>query len=411
MKNRKYIWQDTARLKNGFASFQLDLRKVGGGRTFYETMKEAEKVLNKFLDLNKKALQESDTWTIKDLLGSFPKNDAKSQNLFTNVEWDECIKNNKPKRNFLFDEYKRMKKGSPLPQYFIEHEAAFDAILKIDIGSKLVGDFLVNDLTAEHCKTFIIPTLQNSGKKGKRSYKTIIGFRSRFNKLMQHAKVCGCIRENPMAGIKIDRPVDEDLETKAKEKLSTDFIHEIEVALPKAITLVFKFACSTGLRAGELRALTWDDIDFKTFEVSVNKSAKVMVKGGVGRVKTRTSNRLVPIPPYVVRELKELHMKKGRPAGTDLVFGTKHNTMVTKTYWREHLQATVKKITDKHLVWHDLRHYYASKMLEFYGNDVWTVSNLMGHSEVSITQKTYGHWLVDKSKKEKLRNDIAQINF
>jgi len=411
MKNKKYIWQDNTRLKKGFASFQLDLRKVGGIRTFFETRLEAEKVLNKFLDLNKKAFQESDTWTIRDLLGPFPNNDAKSQNLFTNTKWDQCIKNNTPERHFLFDEYKRMKKGSPLPQYFIEHEAAFESILQIKIGSKSVGDFLVSDLKAEHCKTFIIPTLQNSGKKGKRSYKTIIGFRSRFNKLMQHAKVCDCIRENPMAGIKIDRPVDEDLETKAKEKLSTDFIHELEQHLPKSVVLAYKFACATGLRAGEQRALTWDDIDFKSFELSVNKSAKVMVEGGVGRVKTRTSNRIVPIAPHVMKDLKELHMKKGRPDGTDLVFGTKYNTMVTKTYWREHLQATVKKITDKHLVWHDLRHYYASKMLEFYGNDLWTVSNLMGHSDISITQKTYGHWMQDLAKKQKLKNDMAQINF
>lgn len=112
-----------------------------------------------------------------------------------------------------------------------------------------------------------------------------------------------------------------------------------------------------------------------------------------------------------MKDLKELHMKKGRPDGADLVFGTKYNTMVTKTYWREHLQATVKKITDKHLVWHDLRHYYASKMLEFYGNDLWTVSNLMGHSDISITQKTYGHWMQDLAKKQKLKNDMAQINF
>ena len=69
--------------------------------------------------------------------------------------------------------------------------------------------------------------------------------------------------------------------------------------------------------------------------------------------------------------------------------------MVNASSWREQLQAKVKVITDKHLVWHDLRHYYASKMLSFYGHDIWTVFNLMGHSDISITQKTYGHWIAE----------------
>ena len=85
--------------------------------------------------------------------------------------------------------------------------------------------------------------------------------------------------------------------------------------------------------------------------------------------------------------------------------------MVNASSWREQLQAKVKVITDKHLVKHDLRHYYASKMLSFYGHDIWTVSNLMGHSDISITQKTYGHWMQASDKREKLKKDMAQINF
>ena len=91
------------------------------------------------------------------------------------------------------------------------------------------------------------------------------------------------------------------------------------------------------------------------------------------------------------------------------MFGTKFGTMVNASTWREQLQATIKKITNKHLVWHDLRHYYASKQLEFYGDDVWTVSNLMGHSNVDITQKTYGHWMLDTAKKQKLKEDQEKI--
>ena len=404
MINRKKITQDSNKKKNKKASFVLDLRSVGRSWTYFWTRKEAEQALTKSKLENKKRIEQSDAWTIKDLLGPFPNHEMRA-------EWDERIKNNDPLRHFYWEEYTRMKKGKPLQQYFDSYKKVFESFLEIKIGYQTLEDLKVCNLTAQHCKTFIMPALENTGKKGKRAYKTLVAMRSMFNKLMIHAKICGCIRENPMADIVIERSLKEDLETKPKEKLSTDFIHQVESILPKSLKLAYQFACATGLRAGEQRALTWDDIDFNMFEVSVNKSAKIKIEGGVGRVKTRTSNRIVPIAPHVMKELKELHMKKGRPAGNDLVFLNKQNIMVNASSWREQLQAKVKVITDKHLVWHDLRHYYASKMLSFYGHDIWTVSNLMGHSDISITQKTYGHWMQDSDKREKLKKDMAQINF
>lgn len=405
MLQNKKISLEKSKQKQGKACYFLDLRNVGGARKFYHTKQEAEQALIKVKELNDKHLQESHTWTIKDLLGPFPNNEMR-------VEWDQRIKDNNPFRHFYWEEYTRMKKGKPLPQYFDSYKKVFESFLQIKIGMATVADLKVSDLTAQHCKTYIIPALENSGKKGKRSYKTLVAMRSMFNKLMKHAKVCGCIKENPMSDIVIERPYNDDQENKPqKEKLSTDFIHDIEKLLPKSVLLAYKFACSTGLRAGEQRALTWEDIDFKTFEVTVNKAAKIKVEGGVGRVKTRTSNRTVPIKNTLMRELQELYIKQGRPDQTHLVFGTKYNTMVNTSTWREQLQKVVRQLSNKNLTWHDLRHYYASKMLEFYGNDVWTVSNLMGHSDIAITQRTYGHWMQDIARKEKLRNDMAQINF
>ena len=43
--------------------------------------------------------------------------------------------------------------------------------------------------------------------------------------------------------------------------------------------------------------------------------------------------------------------------------------------------------------WHDLRHYYASKLLMAYPNDLFRVKSYMGHATIAITQEIYGHWL------------------
>ena len=350
-----------------------------------------------------------ENWTIQELLGEFPCQDARE-------DWDIRLKNGYFLRTFYFREYKNMKGGKPLPDYFDKYKNIFDTILAINVGSCTVGQLKPRDLTVEHCESYILPTLFNSGKKGKRSFKTVKEMRSCFNKFLSFCKSRNCLAQNPMLDAEFKRPI---VEQQPKiEKLSTDFIHEIDSHLPESIRLAYRFACSTGLRAGEQRALTWDDIDFKMSEVNVRRSAKLKVvvndeieKHGVGLVKTNTSNRIVPIPGKILKELKELYIKKGRPGKTNFVFGTKYNTMIGRSYWLEQLQKVVKKVSDKTLRWHDLRHYYASKMLEHFGDDIWTVSNLMGHSDIKITQNVYGHWMQDLARKQKLQQKIAKINF
>tara|TARA_R110001606_G_C15349259_1_gene647417 strand:+ start:382 stop:1605 length:1224 start_codon:yes stop_codon:yes gene_type:complete len=405
---KKYINQDKSRLRKNIKSWRLDLRSLGGGQYFFENFKDAKKELDKFLVLEKTKIEDSDNWTMKDLLGEFPNKD-------TMYEWDQRLKNNDPLRTFYWREYKNMKNGKPLPDYFDKYKSQFVSILSINVGGKTVGELKPRDVTVEHCETYILPTLFNSGKKGKRSFKTVKEMRSCFNKLMAFGKSRRCIAQNPMLDAEFKKPIFD--EENPIEKLSTDFIHEIEQHLPKSISLAYKFACGTGLRAGEQRALMWEDLNFDMSEVSVTKSAKLKVvvngeveRNGLGAVKTTTSNRIVPIPANILRDLKELYIKQGRPTNT-FVFGTKYNTMIGRTHWREQLQKVVKKISDKHMRWHDLRHYYASKMLEYFGNDVWTVSNLMGHSNIDITQRVYGHWMQDLAKKQKLQEKISNINF
>ena len=408
LKNIK-VKQDLNKKKSNKAYFVVDLRTVRGSRKYFWTHKEAQSFLDNVIRNYKKQTEDLDTWTIKELLGSFPNNDLR-------FEWDRRLANNDPLRTFYFREYKNMKTGKPLPDYFDKYKRQFDAILSIRVGNTTVGQLKPRELTVEHCETYILPILFNSGRKGKRSYKTVKEMRSCFNKLMAFGKSRNCVVQNPMLDAEFKKPVlDKPIEI---EKLSTDFIHEIDKYLPSSIRLAYRFACGTGLRAGEQRALIWEDINFEMLEVRVRRSAKNKIlihdeikKNGVGSVKTTSSNRIVPIPSNIIKELKELYISQGRPDNSCLVFVTKYNSMIGRSHWKEQLQKVVSKISEKHLRWHDLRHYYASKMLEYYGNDLWTVSNLMGHSDISITQRTYGHWMLDEARREKLRNDMNKINF
>ena len=48
--------------------------------------------------------------------------------------------------------------------------------------------------------------------------------------------------------------------------------------------------------------------------------------------------------------------------------------------------------------WHDLRHFFASILLQTYGDDLHKVTSFMGHGSIEMTRKVYGHWLDDRKR-------------
>jgi integrase len=60
-----------------------------------------------------------------------------------------------------------------------------------------------------------------------------------------------------------------------------------------------------------------------------------------------------------------------------------------------------------HIRWHDLRHYYASVLLDRLGNNWWQIQNLMGHADITTTQSKYGHWLDDEARDDEISNAVA----
>lgn len=143
-------------------------------------------------------------------------------------------------------------------------------------------------------------------------------------------------------------------------------------------------AGTCGLRLGEILGLTWADIDFFNATIEVNKQWKRLKDGkwGFGTVKSKNSNRTVPVPPNTLKELQKY--KKEFP--TDI-----HNRVIlytASTNLSTALAQLYKRIGYNISV-HDLRHTYAT-MLIANGVDFKTVARLLGH-DVKETMNTYSH--------------------
>jgi len=164
----------------------------------------------------------------------------------------------------------------------------------------------------------------------------------------------------------------------------------------------FVFACFTGLRAGELLALTYKDIDFKNGMIDVNKSVKYLTVDGaykpiVSETKTAASIRRVPILDEV-RGLLQAHISHVRQVNKVFTIGDGFLLFPsTAGTYREqpNFLKTFKRLCDKlgiekgHTI-HSLRHTFCT-ILARQGVSLLDASRLMGHSNINTTAEIYSH--------------------
>ena len=164
---------------------------------------------------------------------------------------------------------------------------------------------------------------------------------------------------------------------------------------------VYILTLYTGLRLGEVMALTWKDINLKTGIMNINKSKyKTKNYSGVwiyhvSTPKSENSIREIPLPSFIKDKLAILKKKKlsnyvvSRNDGSELT-----DKVVV---WR--LSHFLKKIRVRQLCFHSLRHTFATRALEN-KMDIKTLSEILGHANIMTTLNIYTHSLLNHKKKE-----------
>ena len=147
----------------------------------------------------------------------------------------------------------------------------------------------------------------------------------------------------------------------------------------------FLFGCLTGLRNCDIRALTWADVHQQ------DGYTRIIYK----QHKTKGQE-------YLDISAQAASLMGGRGRDTDVVFPLMHWSSVAK-----HLKAWVKRAKiSKHVTFHTSRHTFAVMMLGV--TDIYTVSKLLGHRELSTTQ-VYAK-VLDKAKREAVDNMPNLLN-
>ena len=162
----------------------------------------------------------------------------------------------------------------------------------------------------------------------------------------------------------------------------------------------------TGLRIGELLALTWSDIDFGKGLLFVSKTCHDGNDGQnhiriIDSPKTVHSRRVIPLPKQILPHLKSLKKR----SCSDYVIADGDKPVFVRSYQRT-FELLLKKLDISHKGFHSLRHTFATRALEC-GMDVKTLSELLGHKNATITLNRYAHSMLEH--KQNMMNKLGKL--
>ena len=162
----------------------------------------------------------------------------------------------------------------------------------------------------------------------------------------------------------------------------------------------------TGLRIGELLALTWSDIDFGKGLLFVSKTCHDGNDGQnhiriIDSPKTVHSRRVIPLPKQILPHLKSLKKR----SLCDYVIADGDKPVFVRSYQRT-FELLLKKLDISHKGFHSLRHTFATRALEC-RMDVKTLSEILGHKNATITLNRYAHSMLEH--KQDMMNRLGKL--
>ena len=157
--------------------------------------------------------------------------------------------------------------------------------------------------------------------------------------------------------------------------------------------VLFETLFWTGMRIGELLALTKEDVDLENNQINIDKT--YYRSGGkdiITTPKTEQSIRVLEIPKFLADELRDYMEHMYELPTTERIFPIGQEAVQHK------LKHNVEKSGVKKIRVHDLRHSHASYLIN-QGVEPLLIKDRLGHKDIKITLNTYGHLYPNQQKK------------
>ena len=262
-----------------------------------------------------------------------------------------------------------------------------------------LGRIQLTKLTPQHVQAFQNKLLSTELDRGGGTVSpgTVINARRVLGRAMEQATHWGLIARNPVR--LVDGP---HLTRREIQPLDTEQARRLLAAVRgDRLEALYTVALALGLRRGEAMGLKWDDIDFATSTLYVQRSLQ---RGDHGLelvdVKTKKSRRAIPLPLVAIRALQkhrqrqDLEREKASMADlwveSGLVFTNLSGGPLDPEGASKSFQRVLQREGLPHQRFHDLRHACASLLLA-QGLDLKVIQDILGHSTITITADLYAH--------------------
>jgi integrase len=209
-----------------------------------------------------------------------------------------------------------------------------------------------------------------------------------FVSILRAAVADGVIARNPAAGVKLPK-----IERPKVTPLPVEHVMALIDAVDDRYRALLITAAGSGLRQGEIFGLTVDHLDQLRRSLRVEQQLVLLPRRPpfLAPPKTEASRRTVPLPDTVVDAIA-LHLARYQSGPHGLVFTNDRGEPIRRTWFSAEVwRPAIKKAgLPSGTRFHDLRHFYASLLIDA-GESVKVVQARLGHASATETLDTYGH--------------------
>lgn len=241
--------------------------------------------------------------------------------------------------------------------------------------------------------------------------------------MFDKAMINDMLYKNPAKGIKLGAHDKKEPRVLTPEEQASFF----ECSKGTFYDNLFVVAVSTGLRPGEVCALTLKDVDFKDALIRVNKTLVYQTFEGdekktfhFDKPKTKSSKREIPMNQQCALALKKQFMQRNVVMGRttakptegfeELIFTTKFGTPINTQTYSDAIKSVLENVNlcrdalekIEYFSPHCFRHTFATRCFEA-GIKPKTVQQYLGHATLQMTMDLYTHVLKEHSQEEMIK--------
>lgn len=285
------------------------------------------------------------------------------------------------------------------------------AAIPIDGNGKTFGELRIQDITADD-----LITVQLALADSDRKTATVNMIMAHVKHVFNWAERNGMIEKNPCKGIVNLRKTEKPARETIHRALTLDETTKFENAARERNSYyynVFELMIMTGMRVGEIGALTPFDIDEKAGVIHVRRT---VTKDESGRykigdsAKTRTSVRDLPLKPERLKPIKDQMDLNKMMFGARLpqtIFTNEKGELLTGRVVDREIERCCKAAGIDRFASHAFRATFATRFVEQEG-DPKTLSAILGHADIGISMNLYAH-TTEEHKREVM--DRIEIKF